>query len=216
MEKVFVATCDRFTSRLIKECVLSAAPSSIVFDGTDDNDLIYNIKSSGHCYLFFDKYFLSYILKYKINILKILNDKIKIIFCEQGCCSRYFGMRLFDIGADGYISNIENKTEFIEKLKLLFSGKKLFPEEVIYSLEKIDNLIERKNCTDITDKELEIGIYLGQGKSLKEVSSLVKINMNCLSVHLHRLKKKIGFKSINDFMLLNKQLEQSFLRSWNC
>ncbi len=108
------------------------------------------------------------------------------------------------------------KKEFVNKLRNIFSGEKIFPEEVLDSLDSNEHLRFRKYCSEITEMELAIGMYLGEGKSIKQISGLVSASEGAVGIHISRLKKKIGFESMKDFSVLNKQLEKINLRSWSC
>ena len=216
MKKIIIAVCDDFTKEIITHCAKAAMPSLQIVDGSNDTDIIYHLKSAEDDIVIFDKYFLSYVLRFKMTALRVYNRKLRIIFVEQGDCSRFFGLRVYDLKADGFICNIRNKKEFVNKLRNIFSGEKIFPEEVLDSLDSNEHLRFRKYCSEITEMELEIGMYLGEGKSIKQISGLVSASEGAVGIHISRLKKKIGFESMKDFSVLNKQLEKINLRSWSC
>ena len=216
MTKIIIAVCDDYLKKIIIHCVKAVNRGLEIIDGSNDNDLIYHLKSAEDDIVFFDKYFLGYVLRYKIKALKVINKKLRLIFVEQGGCSRFFGLRVYDLKADGFVSNIQNEKEFMEKLRLIFSGRKVYPEEVLDGLNSAEHKTYRKYCSEITDKELEIAILLGEGKSIKEISDLVHISEESVGTQKTRLKKKIGFQSMNDFCVLNRQMEKTVLRSWLC
>ena len=216
MNKLIISVCDEFTKEIITRGARTAMPSLQIVDGSNDTDIIYHLKSAEDDVVIFDKYFLSYVLRFKMTALRVYNKKLRIIFVEQGNCSRFFGLRVYDLNADGFVCNIQDKKEFVNKLRIIFSGKKLFPEEVMDSLNSNEHLRFRKYCSEVTEMELEIGMYLGEGKSIKQISGLVEATEGAVGIHISRLKKKIGFESMNDFCVLNRQLEKHNLRSWSC
>ncbi len=216
MEKVIVAVCEDYTKKLIKDCIKSIKPDLEIIDGTSDAELIYKIKRNDIKYIFFDKYFLSYILRYKLLWLKVYNPAVRLIFCELGDCSVHFALRVYLLDADAYFSNIEDFAEFKKNLTKVFSGMKYFPEMVLSSVKANDHLREKKFCSDITESEAIVGMYLGEGKTIKEICYLTKMAHSTVHTHCHRLKKKIGYKSPNDIVLLNRQLEKIYIRSWAC
>lgn len=216
IKKVFIGVCEEITKKTILEGILSFQPKTEIIDGTEDSDLFFHLKSAEEAVVLFDKYFLSYILKYKLKSLNVLNPKLRIYFCELGNCSRFFGLRLHDIGVNGFISNIENEELFKKKLNYVFEGITCYPEEVLDSLKANEHLLERKSCSEITEKEMEIGLYLGQGKTIKEISEITNNASGTVGTHICRLKRKIGFKTMNDFKILNNQLIKINVRSWSC
>lgn len=216
MNKVIISACDDFTKDIIRHNVKAANPSLQIVDGSSDTDILYHLKSAEDDIVIFDKHFLSYILRYKIKALKVFNKKLKIVFCEQSNCSRFFGLRVYDLQADGFISNIQNTKEFANSLRLILSGRRFFPEEVMDSLNSNEHLRYRKYCSEITEQELEIGMLLGEGKSFKDIRDITGIALSTIGTHVSRLKYKIGYERMNDFAVLNRQFEKINLRSWNC
>ena len=216
MTKIIIAVCDDFLKQTIIHYVKAVNRGLEIIDGSNDDDLIYHLKSAEDDIVFFDKFFLGYILRFKIRALKVINKNLRIIFVEQGFCSRFFGLRVYDLKADGFVSDIQNEKEFIEKLRIIFSGRKIFPEEVLDSLHSAEHKTYRKYCSELSEQELEIAIYLGEGKSIKEISDLVHISEESVGTQKTRLKRKIGYKSMNDFCVLNRQMEKTVLRSWHC
>ena len=217
MKQVIIATCDEFTKEIIKHCVHSVNPGLQIVDGSSDKDIIYHLKSAEDDIVFFDKYFLSYVLKFKIMALRVYNKKLRIFFCEQkAVCSQYFGLRLYDLKVDGFINNIENHEEFSKIMRQILSGQTYYPEDVKRALNTNEHLRNRKYCSEVTEIELAIGMYLGQGKAPKEISTLLGIPILTLRGHINRLKNKIGCETMNDFAVLNRQLEKINYRSWAC
>ena len=216
MNKVIIAVCDEFTKQIIKHCVKTVNPGLEIIDGSSDADIVYHLKSAEDDIIFFDKYFLSYELRFKMKAIRAYSKKIRIVFCEQGNCSRFFGLRVYDLKADGFVSNIQDKNAFVKKLRLLFSGQKVFPEEVLESLDSNEHLRNRKYCSEVTELELEIAMYLGEGKSIKEIHSLTQVKEGTIGIHINRLKCKLGCENMNEFFLLYQQYEKMNLRSWSC
>ncbi len=217
MTKVIIATCDEITKEIIRHCVHAANPSLQIVDGSSDKDILYHLKSAEDDIVFFDKYFLSYVLKFKIRALRIYNKRLRIFFVEQkSVCSQFFGLRLYDLKVDGFISNIQNQNEFLKVMKNILGGKSYFPQDVINALDSTEHLVYRKYCSEITEIELAIGMYLGEGKAPKEIGDLLDIEVSTLRTHINRIKYKIGCETMNDFAVLNRQLEKINYRSWNC
>ena len=216
MKKVLIASIDAYTKEIIRSCVKQAFPKTEIIDVTIDNDVLYHVKSADDGIILFDKYFLSYVLKFKILSLRNLNRRLRIIFCESGDCSRFFGLRLYKLGVDGFVANIEKEQNFITKLRVMAASNRFFPQEVVDCINENQHLLEHKCCGEITEKEFEIAIKLGQGKSMKEICDETTSSISSVGTHIHWLKKKIGYKSMKDFTLLNQQMERMNIRSWVC
>lgn len=217
MNKVIIATCDGYTKEIIKNCVLEVNPKANVIDATKDEGLLYILKAGGEdVMLFFDKFFLSYGLRLGLTIIKAVNPNIRIFFCELGECSRHFGMRVHAAGADGFFCDIEDQKSFVANLRTIRDNGGYYPEIVKESIQNNDHINYRKCCNEVTEHEMRIGIFLGQGKSLKEISGILDGHKGTVAIHVHRLKCKVGFKAPQDFNTLNKQLVKTYIRSWKC
>lgn len=216
VKKVFIGVCEEITKKTIIEGILSINQKMEIIDGSTDSDLFFHLKSAEEAVVIFDKYFLSYVLRFKLRSLKVMNPNLRIYFCEMGNCSRFFGLRLYDIGVNGFVTNIEQKEKFRQKLNLVLEGLRCYPEEVLDGIKNNEHLLERKSCSEITEREMEVGLYLGQGKTIKEICDLTQNATGTISTHICRLKRKIGFKDMNDFKMLNNQLIKCNVRSWSC
>ena len=152
----------------------------------------------------FDRFFLSYILKFKLIYLKAMNNRMKIVFCERGSCIREFGLRLYELGVDGFICDIEHEDLFVAKLKKVENGDKCFPDE----MKDSDGYLQ-------VNSEFTVGLYLGKGFTNKEISRITGFSINAVRNHAHWLKKKIGFKCLNDLTVLNQRYAHLDIRSWH-
>ena len=216
MVKVIIGMTDEYTKKITIGCVTKALPRAQLIDGSSDMEIFYHLqKSEDEIIVIFDRFFLSYILKFKLIYLKAMNNRMKIVFCERGSCIREFGLRLYELGVDGFICGIEREDVFIAKLKKILTGGKIFPDEMKDASGYLDNSSDRKACVEITYAEFTVGIYLGKGFTNKEISGITGLSMNAVRNHAHWLKKKIGYKSMNDLTILNQRYAILDIRSWN-
>lgn len=216
MVKVIVGMTDDYTKKLTMECVSKALPKAQLIDGSSDMEIFYHLqKSEDETIVIFDRFFLSYILKFKLIYLKAMNNRMKIVFCERGSCIREFGLRLYELGVDGFICDIEHEDLFVAKLKKVKTGGKCFPDEMKDSEGYLDINTDRKACVEITCAEFTVGVYLGKGFTNKEISRITGLSINAVRNHAHWLKKKIGYKSMNDLTVLNQRYDLLDIRSWN-
>ena len=215
MKNVFISTTDDCAREIIKSGIKKVFPKAEFIYEMNDTEALYHLKYDEGNAFFFDRLYLSYVLKFKIAALKTLNKSTRIYFCEAGDCSPYFGIRLLDLKVDGFISNIEKTDEFIKKLRIISTGKSYFQDEVYDYLDnRLVRKTERKACTEVTELEYQVGLLLGEGFQFKDISDRLQITIGALGAHVHWLKKKIGYKCMNDFAVLNQQMEKFNMRSW--
>lgn len=152
----------------------------------------------------FDKYFLGYVLSYELIRLKYLNDKLLTYFVELGDCSHYLAMRVHQLGVEGFIPQIENEEYFKNSINNIKSGMRLYPDQILKSFEDGDYLLDQKSISEVTEKEMQIGLYLGNGFTQKELCYITGLSKQTVSCYTRRLKRKIGYKKPDDFTLLCK------------
>lgn len=87
----------------------------------------------------------------------------------------------------------------------VLGGAGSLPDEIQSSIESSDYLLDRKCFTEITEKELVVGLYLGEGKSQKEICYITGMSQQSVTLHVHRLKRKIGYKKPADYAILNRR-----------
>ena len=217
MANIIIASTDALIRTSIQVAVKLASRKTEVIDGTNDENLLYDLKSASEDdIVIFDKLFLSYFLEQKLSYLRYLNPRLRIFFCETGCASRFFGFRLHGLAVDGYISDIERKEDTAQVMSKILSGQKYYPKEVAEGIENGEHLgTDKQFCSEVSPIEMLVGLHLGDGESIKEASHNLGRTENNVSSHLKRLKRKIGYKSMNDFITLNNQMRHFYIGSWN-
>jgi len=210
VKNVIIACCDKEVKKILISEVTKHFGEKNVFICDCKNDMGMFTKYAKDTAIIFDKYFLGYILSYQFLRLKVINDSILTYFVEVGECSRYFGLRLHELGTNGFISEIEDSNVLKTSLMQIQTGMTIYPNVIMQSIEDEDYLLDKKCITEVTPKEMEIGLYLGMGKSQKEICFYTGLSKQAVSTHIHRLKRKIGYKKPKDYELLNQQALQGY------
>lgn len=205
LKKVIVGCRDEEVKKIVYDGLKKCLPEQGICICETHADLYELAKYEDEVAIIFDKYFLGYVLTYQYYRIKVLNDKALTYFVETGECSRYFGLRIHELGINGLISFIENKDILKVGLTRIISGLNSYPETIVKSIEENDYLLDKKCCSEVTGREMTIGMYLGLGKSQKEICYLTGLTAQAVNTYIHRLKRKIGYKNPNDYALLNKQ-----------
>lgn len=215
--KVIISMCDECVKKLTMERVCKVLPGTEVIDGSKDMEIFYHLQNpDDNVLLIFDRLFMGYILKYKMEFLRSINPRMKIIFVETGFCVLELGLRLWEVGADGFICEIEDEKIFNTGINKIISGAKYFPEIVHTDVKTGNNQNNRRVSLELTDSEYIVGVYLGKGYTLKEISYATNIPYSTVKTSSSVMKRKIGFKSANDLMILNQRLAIFNIRSWAC
>lgn len=217
VKKVIICMTDEWTKKLTKELVERYMRGAQVIDGTNDQEIFYYLQKLGDdILLIFDRLFMGFILKYKIMYLRSINQNMKIIYCECGNCITEFGLRLWELGVDGFICGIEKEISFPKAIDKICNGDRTFPEiisDMVKSGEKEDR---RRNSLELTDSEYLVGMYMGKGYNTKEISGVTGLTIDSVRTLSSTMKRKIGYKGPNDLIVLNQRLSVFDVRSWAC
>ena len=215
--KVIIAMCDECVKKLTMDRVSKALPETQIIDGSKDLEIFYHLQNpDDNVLLIFDRLFMGFILKYKMNFLRSINRKMKIVFVETGYCILELGLRLWEVGADGFICEIENEKAFNNGFNQILSGTRYFPEVALDDVKSGVFQNNRRITLELTDSEYNVGLYLGKGFTLKEISYVLNIPYSTVKTSSSVMKRKIGFKSANDLIILNQRLALFNIRSWAC
>ncbi|MCR4626485.1 MAG: hypothetical protein K5640_02455 [Treponema sp.] len=217
INKVIIAMIDDVTKSLTIARVCESIPKAEVIDGKTEKEIYYHLQNPEYdVLLIFDRLFMGLILKYKMKMLRSLNPSMKIIFADTGFCVPEFGRRLWEVKADGFICNIENEEVFKKAITKILSGEKYFPEIINDEITSGVIFNNHRSSLELTDSEFSVGLYLGKGYSLKEISFATNIPYGSVKTNSSIVKKKLGCKNNNDLMILNQRQVAFDVRSWNC
>ena len=206
IKKVYIACVDDDTKKIVLKMCNRVFGEKNVIECQSDSELYEITKYAKDAAVIFGKFYFGYKISQRFLRLRCLNPDLKTYFVEIGDCSDYFGMRVKLLSATGYVFDIENDELFYEALTKVQAGKELFSDEKI--LKPLSGKLpksEERCITEVTNKEMSVGIYLALGKTQKDIATLLKVDAGCVCLHIHRLKRKIGYKKPSDLMLLNKR-----------
>lgn len=206
VKRILIACCDEYVREIMVSALENKLPREKVLICLCEADLIKASLDTENMVIIFDKYFLGYLISYQMLKIKAVDETIRTYFVETGSCSKYFGLRIHSLGINGLISNIEIRSILNECLYQVMNNIDTYPKIVKDSLQDLENLTERKSISEVTDAEMRIRIMLGQGFSHKEIADKMDMSTNAVNTHIHRLKRKIGYKKPDDYVLLNKQI----------
>ena len=203
VKNIIVACCDDEVRKIVVGNASAIFGEKQVYVCKSYNDLCERSKYAQDTAVFFDKYFLGYVISYAITRLRIANRTLRCYFVEIGECSVFFGVRVYTLGTDGFISDIEDDLVWKKNSVQLHQGDKTFPEAVLRNAKRPDCTMDRKSISEVSATEMQIGMYLGMGKSQKDICSITGLSATTVSVYTHRLKRKIGYKKPTDYNMLD-------------
>jgi DNA-binding NarL/FixJ family response regulator len=122
---------------------------------------------------------------------------------------------VFDSGARSYIMKTDAADHLIDALKALSEHKHFFTSRIseivfaryVQGKKALEGAPERSR---ITDREREIVQLLAEGKSSKEIGTILGISVRTVETHRAAIMKKLGLKSFSElirYAVRNKIIE---------
>ena len=144
--------------------------------------------------------------------MKVLNRKANfdsetriIIFSMYGEAA--FGDAARRRGADGYLDKLNHVTHVVEAIKLVASGKQVFPSSSSAGFNSVKPRIAyaRNLLNTLSPRELEVYLLLKQGANGVEVGESLEIDVRTASTHKRNIMSKLNIsndKELHDFFHL--------------
>lgn len=104
-----------------------------------------------------------------------------------------YAVRVLKAGASGYITKESAPEELVAAIKKAYKGHKHISPDVA---ELLAMYIERGNNDELhkklSDREFEVLVMIGQGKSLTEISDALYLSVKTVSTYRSRILEKTG------------------------
>lgn len=111
---------------------------------------------------------------------------------------------MIDNGASGYVLKNADKTELLEAIKTVMSGKNYLSHEVSLSLRESDN-----NLPPVTRREKEVLQLIAEGLTNTEIAEKLFISIPTVNTHRKSLLEKFDAK--NTAILIGKASKQGLI-----
>jgi DNA-binding NarL/FixJ family response regulator len=138
-----------------------------------------------------------------IKELRPKNRHVKLLVLSMHNEALYAN-RVLRAGGDGYIMKQEDPEEIVHAIRDVLGGHTYVSEQVLVhkstrATVSRESRIEAKTrpLEKLTDAEVEILAFLGQGKSNKEIARQLRLDAAIVVRHCARIQKKLKLKSLN-------------------
>lgn len=115
-----------------------------------------------------------------------------------------YAERVLRAGAHGYMMKHSSSADIIYAIQLVLRGEMYVSAAVASSLAKqlVDRNKGKEPCdiSQLSDRELQVYTYLGEGLSSREISE--RLSLSCKTVHAHRenIKRKLCFRNATELV----------------
>jgi DNA-binding NarL/FixJ family response regulator len=108
-----------------------------------------------------------------------------------------FAIKMFQMGAKGYVTKNSSKEEMFTAIIEVYNGKKYVCEEIRHLIS--GNPGDEKNGADIssslTEREMQIIDLVKEGSSSRQIALSLQISLKTVEVHRHNILKKLKLKN---------------------
>lgn len=127
--------------------------------------------------------------------IKKLYPKIPVLMYSGYQEDRY-GLRAIQAGANGYISKEDTKSNLIDAIRKIKTGKRYITPDLAEILaNEVDKDSDKLPHERLSDREFEIMRHIALGKSVSQIAELLSISVNTVNTYRARILQKMGMNS---------------------
>ena len=131
-----------------------------------------------------------------IKQIKASNSGLHILVLSMHPAQQY-AIRMLKSGASGYLFKDSSPDTLIKAIRTVAAGKRYISPEISDIL--MDEMTGSGNTSPhkiLSDRELEVMILLGEGKSISEISNTLALSIKTVSTYKTRVLGKMNFQNI--------------------
>lgn len=142
------------------------------------------------------------------KIIKEIYPNMKILILTTFNEDEYIFKGLKN-GADGYILKDISSQGLVKNIKSIYKGDTLLHGDVARTISNVVKAGKNKKdegaLDELTPRELEIAILIGQGKNNKEISQLLYITEGTVKNHITKILNKLEVRDRTQIAILLSQ-----------
>jgi DNA-binding NarL/FixJ family response regulator len=128
---------------------------------------------------------------------------LKILIYTMAAEKIYAG-KLLNAGVRGFLSKEAKNTELLKAVDAVLRGKIFASEQTLFN-NKQGETTPSNPFTSLSNKEMDILAYLVQGKTTKEISTLLNLQLSTISTHKFRIFRKLNLSNVVELIALTKE-----------
>lgn len=134
--------------------------------------------------------------------LRALYPDLKIL-ALSAYAERVYAERAIRAGARGYVAKQEAPETLLGAIRAVLDGRLHLSESVrdrVVGSYLASEGPADSSVSDLTDRELEVFRYFGQGLTTVEVAEAMMLSPKTVETHRVHIKQKLGLKTTNEFV----------------
>jgi len=113
----------------------------------------------------------------------------------------HYAVRALKAGAKGYIEKSHSLEELPKAIRRVNKGRTyITPTLAERLIEKLENKIDQPLHDRLSDRELQVLLLIGTGKTLSDIASILALSPKTISTYRTRILEKMGFSNNNELI----------------
>jgi len=139
--------------------------------------------------------------------LKKLMPAVKLIFLTMNE-DPDLAMEAMRCGASGYLLKSSAGSELIRAIQMALKGKSYVTPQIASGMQKafINNPQPKTRNKTLTPRQREVVQLLAEGKSMKEVASVLNVTPRTIAFHKYRVMEELNLKTTAELIQFGNQI----------
>ncbi|HTL81115.1 MAG TPA: response regulator transcription factor [Bacteroidia bacterium] len=133
-----------------------------------------------------------------LEVLKQLRDegkKLRVLIFSMHA-EEQIAIRVFKLGADGYLSKDSSETEMIKAIETLLNGRKYISAAIASALvDQLGNPDDKLPHELLSEREYQTMLLIASGKTVSGVAEELSLSVTTVSTYRARILEKLSLKS---------------------
>lgn len=133
--------------------------------------------------------------------LKQQMPKVKLIFLTMNE-DHELAAEAMRSGASGYLLKSSAATELIRAIQLAVKGRTYITPQIARGIQQsfVNNPRPKQSAKSLTPRQREVVSLLAEGKSMKEVASVLNVTPRTVAFHKYRVMRELNLKTTADLI----------------
>ncbi|MEO8961994.1 MAG: response regulator transcription factor [Ginsengibacter sp.] len=200
----FLVADDHSIVRLGVKLMLEADYSHVTIDEAENgNEIVDKIKLFQYDLLILDFQMPNTDTFSIISNLMVRDEQLKILIYSMAS-EKIYSSKLLNAGVKGFLSKEAKNTDLLKAVEVILNGG-IYARGKGLSGDAQDFPTSNNPFENLSNKEMDILAYLIQGKTTKEMSNLLNLQLSTVSTHKFRIFKKLNVTNMIELIKLAKE-----------
>jgi two-component system, NarL family, invasion response regulator UvrY len=200
MTRIGIADDHPIVREGLKQVIAKTTDLSVVMEASDGQEVLEKLRKAPVDLLLLD---ISMPVRNGMDILKQLRTKwpkLHILVLSAHPESQY-AVRVFRLGAAGYLTKEGAPKELIGAIRTVLSGKRYVSDALAQHLAvHLDEAAEKDLHDKLSDRELEVLCMIASGKPLTAIASSLFLSVKTVSTYRTRILEKLHLSTNADLV----------------